>query len=286
MNEETNHAIRKARHDLQQAEQAYRKWLQLSAKRDELEVKEQELLDQFHANHLLMHQKQSYHAQEATRLSPKIAQQQEMLLEVRNKKQALDTLLDSLEEHSEETIQRLKEKLIDEIIQAHPEQKAIYEEFKRAIDRCNDYEAELSTSLDLTGQLSHFLESALAIRQSVKRRGIFSYIFGPNPNVSISEFLLAADSVARLSLPVLAEYSLHSLGGLSMQETYTKLIGFLNEFRPHCKQSWSFHRLDTLVAIDLERIKAWQIVFESTVQQVKAEKKDILNKIEEWMSKQ
>lgn len=282
MNDEAKRIIQINKEELQRAEKAHQKWLLLSVKRDELELKEQELIEKFQSDNLALH-RMADDDEQASAMKAKISQQEDLINQIKKKKQELDSLLDSLEELSDDKIKQLREALINDILKESPDQAAFYQSLSLALERTKAFENELRDSQNIFNQLVKLLDAAITVRKSVKKRGIFSYILGVNPNISISQYLHAAESLTVLSLPTIAHRASQTLGGSELQEKYQEIHVFLNEFRHQCKMQWGFRHIDTIFTSALERIKGFQEFFENEIQKQIRERENLQKQVDNWM---
>lgn len=283
MNDEAKRIIKMNKEELHRAENAHQKWLLLSVKRDELELREQELIEKFQSDNLTLH-RMSDDDDQASALKVKVAQQENLINQIKKKKQELDSLLDSLEELSEEKIKQLRETLIYDILKESPDQAALYDSLSLALERIKAFENELRDSQTIFNQLAKLLEAAIAVRKSIKKRGIFSYILGVNPNISISQYLHAAESLTTLSLPTITHRASHSLGGPQLQEKYQEIAIFLDEFLHQCKMQWGFRHIDTIFTKALERIKDFEEFFENEIRKKIIERENSQKEIDNWLN--
>ena len=126
---------------------------------------------------------------------------------------------------------------------------------KNDLERTEAFLLELTDDVSTCERLVQLLEAAMQIRNSVRRKGLFSYIFGSNPNVSISQYLHAAEELAALSLSSFEHNENATLGGDDLRSAYKALIIVLQELRDNRTKIWGFRHLDTIIAPALEKIK-------------------------------
>ncbi len=216
MSETAKQELNQLKSELQQAELDFKKQDQLLRKREELEI-EIEKLEQSHL--FVPSDKKSF------------------LKEMKSKRQQIDTILDMLDEDNDQKISRLRTLIKEKTLTLYPERLATFVTLSRELDSIKSEKLLVQeVSLQITSLIA-ILSKALEARQKIKRLGLFSYIFGENPTITISIHLKNAETQAGLLLSLFSEQLIDNL-------PFTQ---FLNIFQEECRKRWSFKHIDTFV---------------------------------------
>lgn len=257
--------LEKLKHQWRQTHLAQQKWQQLIRTREQLELNEERLIQEIENEHFSEHD---------------LDEKKRLLREIQRKKQDLDHLLDTLEEHTEEREALLYQQIIQTVLKLHPEEENTYLQLKQDQDKLQASINELLGIIEIGTSLSQLLEFALQERQSIKKMGIFRYIFGNNPNTAISQYLHAAGE--------LSEKVLSSVKGKETvlgQETAQEFLSFLQELRLQCKQRWGFKHLDTTCTRSLKRMNSFLSTFQEKLINLEEENQKIKAKIIAFIEK-
>lgn len=244
---------------------AKQKWHQLMRTREQLELNEERLTQEIENEHFSENDRE---------------EKNRLLREIKKKKQDLDHLLDNLEEHTEEREALLFQQIIQTILKLHPEEENTYLQLKQDEDMLQASISELSGIIEIGTSLSQLLEFALQERQSIKKMGVFRYIFGNNPNTAISQYLHAAGELSEK-----AHTSLKGKETVLGQEVTQEFLSFLQELRLHCKQRWGFKHLDNICSRSLKRMNAFLTSFHEKLMEMEEENRKLRAKINDFIEK-
>lgn len=275
--------IQRLRNEWLHVEQSLQKWTALSRQREELYDQEKALKDSLQANLIAMHQKQSYEPATAKQFKEIIDSQNKLLDQLKHKKSEIDHLLDVLEDNSPEKAGSLKSQLAEALIHRQPDQMEYYEKIKSAIIQNTVAKDELSHVVHVLDKLAELIEKTLNIRQSIKKRGILTYIFGSNPNVVITQHLQAAHLLTSTVLPIIKKNCLdHSLDD-KVRENYTALISFLENFSLKCKERWGFKQIDIFFLPSWQNLKKHKEIFQNHLNKCLLDGQELNTKLNDWL---
>lgn len=261
--------IEHLRAELHKAESALHRQEPLLIKREELQKHEDELKQQ--VQYLLAIS------------SPLLKQNEELLSQVKHKKSQLDHLLDEFEENSDERVNHLQAQLAEKIVQLQPDKQSLYEELQTGLRQTGQLLEEVMSIEALTAQLIHLLESLLAVRQQIRRQGLWSYIFGSNPTAAITQYLQGTELLVRTGLPKVQKAAQESFGNLELRETYTAFAAFLETLQKECLKRWGFGRLDTVFPSALQELITFKAHFEKEQQALFAKRTALKAQLDAWL---
>lgn len=269
------------------AQHAHDHWNQLIAKRDALENQIEQLHNQLDDNILQLHKAQHTNDSSSEVLSQEIAQQQSLLATARQKKQEIDHLLDAWEASNTLTIEQLRTRLIDAILQFKPDQQSTYLHMHSSIEQVQSRSAELEEVCQICAKLIEVLDVAMQIRQTVRRQLIFSYIFGENPNVRISQQLQEAEKLSKASLARLETHrAYHQPADGDVKEAYAEINTLLHNLQIQCGKRWGFKTLDTTFKQTLVALIALHKRFQSMLHTISQVQQSLENELTDWINQQ
>lgn len=285
MTRDLNVDIHQLKEALQNAELAHARWSTLLPERESLENSIQEMVRHIEAATEALHRKQISNPNLAARLSKEIQQQKEFLEQANVKKRALDHLLDVYEECSEETIQLLRAKLVNAILKQNPEELATYEHFELERGRISVLHAELQEISQVCARLNEMLKIVLETRQRVRRQWILSYLFGPNPNVVITQQLRNAEILCEVTLESLEQHKTSELKDSVLKELHVEIKGFLKDLHRLCQERWGFKTIDTAFTKIAKTLTELQENFKGHIAIIEKAEHHLEKKFNTWLNK-
>lgn len=262
--------IQKLKQQIQETEQAYTHWHTLLPQRERLQEMIQQMKEQIEAAMALL-QKHRDSGLQTAELDSKVERERALLEKAKAQKREIDHLLDSLEEGSLDKIQQLQKQLIEQIIEIHPKQESIYAEMEEDRQRILEKMDALNQDLQVGQALETVLETIHSTRQSVRKKGVLSYLLGKNPNVVITQQLQHAEKLCEAALP-------------SLEKRHSKeLHAFVQDLLSHCQHSWGFKKIDTILAKDSAVLSKLQARTLEKLDAMEKALKAIESKIKAWM---
>lgn len=169
----------------------------------------------------------------------------------------LDHALDEIESILQIDEETLKENLAMELLSRHPDEKLFYDNIKSQITTCKIQTSKIERWIQLCQQLIQLLETTQSVRQTIRRRGILSYIFGGNPTVIISQHLQAAELLIAKAEPELVTSE------DTFKPTLREFSLFLKGLRKECGERWGFNKIDTTMGQAVQILNQFRIKYES-----------------------
>lgn len=284
MPESSNREIDRLRIELIEAKSARSRWISLIDKREILEAKIENLEHEIENQILTLHQRQVTHPDSVKTLFEEVENKKNLLKELKDKRQELDKLLDILEMNTEDFILGLQNHLIDKILEDHPNQKVSLDHITLSLNNSKVKQKAMDSAIQIFERLEEHLRQALETRNDIKRRGIFSYIFGPSPNWVITNQLHAAEALISAALAKMNEVSITAGFSEGLLRDYNESLAFLEELQAHCKKRWGFRHIDSIITIGMKdlqthlaRLKAHQKEIQASIELYQAKLEDWLN---------
>jgi len=172
---------------IQKAEEAFSNCHHLTSKREQL----QEQIDALTKR--LEELKRSQALTPSPVLSGLLEKDKKLLTKLKAEKLAADACLDEIEEMKTQDLHTLKSALVDELCQLYPDRKARFKELENLIEQ---QKLNIFFWNKVKKQVSILNQLLCKITESRKRfraQGILAYIFGENPNVTITTQLKACE---------------------------------------------------------------------------------------------
>lgn len=255
---------------IQKAEEAFAKCAYLINSRDRL----QEQIDALHQH--LEELKLSYARSPAPLLNDLIEKDKQLLAKLKHEKLTIDTFLDEIEEIEVEDLRDLKNELIEEICKLDPDRKARFQELETYIEKQKlkiFFWQKIKQQIAILNQL---LSKIAASRKRFRTRGILAYIFGENPNFTITKQLKACELQAQELDDFLTDQQIES----SFRESVkNRLTLFINE----CKNQWGFKKLDNSILPFQEVFKDLETMVEAQALQSIREQETLKRQLEKWL---
>ncbi len=228
--EDTLLRIQLLKKQLSQSEEFQKDFKELAKARNTLE-KEIEMLkeevDKLEIDNLLPHSKEN------------------LLQECLIKQRQIDHRLDNLEEWSDERIAHIRQELISLILEIHPQQKQVYKDLAAGYQQIYDLKGMLGKTERCCKQIIESINEALRIRGKVRKRSVFSYILGPNPNILIAKRLQHIHEISSKMAKECPDIAKNRAASKNLKALYEALEIQLNELEAHSRSRWGFKTLDT-----------------------------------------
>lgn len=206
---------------------------------------------------------------------------EELIAACKEKKKAIDALLDELEENSEGD--HLLETIIKAILAEHPEEAGTYETLDSALHCALKMEREGLSMQQILNQVVVDLDKIAAIRERIKQKGVISYIFGPNPNGMIALHLLSLKHALDESLPQVEALAAKTGGGDDLRLVYAEIISWFGELRAQCEEHWSFKKLDAFIAKGSRKWSEFDRYFTLLHNQEQVKRLNAEEKLKAWL---
>jgi len=146
----------------------------------------------------------------------------------------IDHLLDDLEEWTEEKTDAAKQELISLILTLHPEQERVYQDLSSKLNFNLVAKHRIDLIIRQLELITNALEMIKVKRMEVKRRGVLSYVLGPNPNVVIGRNLKKVCDEAKICVELDPQKE-------GLKEELQDLI-------IHCQGRWGFQTIDNVLS--------------------------------------
>lgn len=259
---------------LKQIELAKKNWDVIARERDKTEQALELAKEEWHT--LLI-------KKEKNQPIPNITEKEACLRDLKQKKKELDTLLDELEEQSEEqTAHQLKE-IAALILKDYPKEEAFYLELQGALAKALHLENEAYILKQLIHDLVLYPDKITEIRHYVKRKGFFSYIFGPNPNGMISLHLSGLKKDLEIALPQVEILAAETKGGDDLRLVYAEIVQFFSGLKTECEEQWSYKKIDIMMTRAKSKFDELDRFFTELHYMQKEKHQKIELKLKEWM---
>ena len=233
--------LRKIKQELRLANQATIVTKALNEKRDKIDHQLDALIAELEADILRMHQQEK---REESSFMNEFNRKKTVLNEMKKHKQELDDKLDEYDSFSSDISIKLHEELVLALLECFPSQQPTYHKLEESLHENKKAHEELQHLADSMERIVQHLDKIVQERASVKRRGIFSYLFGRNPNVTITTSFKEAEKEAQAALSQLDELS----GESSKEEKLFKDIdSALNALILTSKKRWGFKSIDATI---------------------------------------
>jgi len=266
------------RNHLLQAQQNYQQWATLLKERDVLEQSVADVEKRIASAQFSWHQQQ----QQQDTLLPAISHEQEVLSSLKRQRQLIDNRLDKLESTSEDAIADLTAQLISAILHQYPEQADIYMDIQSEVDMASLSLQELESAHENCVQLSGLLQSMQEMRQNIKRKGIFSYIIGPNPNATIARHMQAIIALIDKQLPSLRHNA--SLGHhAEWHQLFEGQLKYFEELKLQCSQRWGFKHLDTTFKKAQKHVQDYEAALHHAIHKGQRIYENKLGALQSWL---
>ena len=181
----------------------------------------------------------------------------------------IDHILDELEEWTEEKVVAITVELISLILQLHPEQQLAYNDLFSRLNDANHMEIHYKTIESHLNQIIAALNTMITKRGEVKKRGVLSYIWGPNPNVIIGRSLKEVCDTAEACLTC---------------EPQSEVIrDELKELMGHCKGRWGFRTIDKVFIPAKQSLTGHREDIGQKRDQLKTEIQDLETQMRAWI---
>lgn len=184
----------------------------------------------------------------------------------------LDNLLDNLEEYTPEKLQEVENEWIANVLTLYPDQQSAYLYMIHAIENSETSVKNLQEIHQLVMNIELLLEETLHMRQRVRKKGILSYIFGVNPNQTISLNLHTVASQIEVLRPLLKNQT-------GREDTWL----FFSQLQKECKNRWGFRKLDDFFLKSSKKIKEFSKEIGEEIKQKLLEHENLLQKKKEWL---
>ncbi len=248
--EETLLRIQRLKKQLSQSEEFQKDFKELIEARNTLETEIETLkeeVDKLEINNLLPHSKEN------------------LLQECLVKQREIDHRLDNLEEWSDDRIAHIREELVFLILEIRPEQKQVYQDLAASYHQIHDLKGIVSETEHYCKQIIESISEALRIRGKVRKRSVFSYILGPNPNVLIAKRLQHIHEISSKMAEEFPDIEKNPAASKNLKALYEALEKQLNELAVHSRSRWGFKTLDTTFTEAKNNLK--QILESHTLEQ-------------------
>jgi len=203
--------------------------------------------------------------------SGEIESKKSLVAACRQKMLEIDHLLDDLEEWTEEKTGEVQEELISLILKIHPEEKDVYQDLSSKLN----FNLATKHRIDLVIRHLELITNALEMikvkRMEVKRRGVLSYVLGPNPNVVIGKNLKNVCDEAQTCVE------------LDPQEEGLKKE--LQDLIVHCQGRWGFQTIDKVLSPFKERLEQYLSELQDHEKKLQDEIIDIETQIADWIER-
>jgi hypothetical protein len=197
------------------------------------------------------------------------------------KKRELDHALDEVEEVSLESVNQAKLSLIATIIEKYPEERLRINNLQEEISTREELAVEYQKMEDILQEASASIESVLTTRQTVKRKGIFSFLFGKNPNVIITSHIYRIRELIKQDLPKIEILAGKTKG--EQYELYGEVIVLFSHLKTECSKRWNYKRIDTTFIKARESIRELEMSFTKLKDESKRELKEKETELEDWL---
>ncbi|MBA3958530.1 MAG: hypothetical protein H0X51_09105 [Parachlamydiaceae bacterium] len=236
--------IERLKLEIEKAERAQLKRDSLLGNREELEEEANRIRGEIEEDTLDMYRK----PEELEVLAKHVEEQHDLLEQTLQRKRDIDHLLDSWDNYTLDDRILLEKELIGVILSQHPDQRPTYEHIISTLKLTVEHRQQLLDVSRLCTQLIEALEVMIAARQTVKRRGLLSYLIGPNPNGIISQQMEKIEKFTEMTIFALEKHAQQGLHNKSVQKIQADLVIFLNSLHEHSKKRWGFGKIDTTFA--------------------------------------
>lgn len=256
---------------IQKAEEAFSNYHRLTSKREQL----QEQIDAL--TQRLEELKRSQALIPSTALSSLLEKDKKLLTKLKGEKLAADACLDEIEEMETQDLPTLKNALADELCQLYPDRKARFKELENLIEQQKLKIFFLNKVKKHVSILNQLLCKIAESRKRFYAQGILAYIFGENPNVTISTQLKACELQGEELKDLLND---ESTGDTFRDAAKKNLDLFIAE----CKKQWGFKRLDLSVLPFYEVFKTLESAIDAEVLQRVHELQKLESQLKKWLN--
>jgi len=249
--------------ELDTCRHALDKWNSLIQKREELEFQIEKI-------------KNSFKLEENKKLleSPSF-------LDLKKHLKELDHLLDYLEDYSHDRCEQLENMLIIKILSIDPDERTTYERIENSLMDIENKILTYKGIYEMIDIIDNLFQQIFNARQQVRRRGILSYIFGVNPNATISLHLHAIQKQIDYILPLIRESSSTSSVPFENEDLYSFFIKLQNE----CNNRWGFTKIDHYFVNAHGHLKQFSRKMKEQLQKHRSEKVEMIEHKEKWILK-
>lgn len=255
---------------IRRAEEAFSKYNQLTSKRNQL----QEQIDQLIQR--LEKLKLSHAVNPSLKLNSLIDKDNKLLVQLKDEKLTADAFLDEIEEMKADDLQTLKNELIEELCKLYPDRKARFQELENCIEQQKVKIIAWDKIKKQIAILNQLLSKIAESRKRFRAQGIMAYIFGENPNITITTQLKACELQSEELNDFLNDESVDNIFRASAQT-------HLNLFLVECKKRWGFKKLDNAILPFQEVFKTLENAAEAKKQKSVQELETLESQIEKWL---
>ena len=232
--------LRKIKQELRLANQAAVVTKALNEKRDKLEHQLDVMIAELEADVLRMHQQEK---QVQSQFLNEFNKKKSVLNELKKYKQELDDKLDEYDSFSSDITLKLQEELTSALLECFPSQKPIYQKIEESLQENKKTHQEVRQLVDSIELIAQHLDEIVQERASVKRRGIFSYLFGRNPNVAITASFKEVEKGAQSTLSLLEQTKKTA----KEEKLYNDIDSALKSLVWATKKRWGFKSIDSTI---------------------------------------
>lgn len=185
-----------------------------------------------------------HHRQETSSLdlTHQLTSKKAFVNELKKRKQEIDEKLDEYEGFSADVSEKLRGAVISAILECHPSEEETHKKMTESLKNNAVNQEKIRTLLASLTNVAHHLNSIIQERASVKRRSLFSFLFGRNPRVTISASFQAAEKAAQTSLAIIEHQ-----GGTNGNTLYSDISTTLKAFLATAKKRWGFKSIDSVI---------------------------------------
>lgn len=176
---------------------------------------------------------------------PPKPEKQKKLQQLKQAQHELDQLIDQIEHLTEINLEQYQMQFFQEMWELYPDRRSGQEMRWKEKSELETLEREMEEIEKILLRLLQHLQTIIQTRQSIKKRGIFSYIFGISPNAIIGQQLMHISTLIQTTLPLLSKLS-HQNQQPSFKVLVNEIYPWLENLTIACHSTWSFHRIDTV----------------------------------------
>jgi len=254
-------------------------------KRDEIEKSIEELKQDIENGTFKLYRKEKSSEEDLRELADNIETNTELLKSVTKTRRELDSKLDEFELFSTEMLFHLRQGIIDAILEIHPEKNSEYEELSNThqeLQYLSEYAKEIEISVT---QVVELLSTIAQERGSVKKGGIFRYLFGANPNYVITKSLKLIGTLTAATIPLFNELTEKS----AFPKHFEKLIKECNSIFKHlqiqAEGRWGWGKIDKEVVPFLDQLIGLSSGIKAMTSDLEAQAGDLKSQIDEWIER-
>lgn len=241
MEESLKEKIERLKREYQIAEQAQNFRVLIAEKRDELEEKIQALKQQMEQETFKLYRNKDRAEKEQRAFTEKMLINAKILRGVEKTKQELDTKLDEYELFSREVTVNLRNELILAILEQNPSKVREYDNFSQKSQEQLQLQNTLNSLARALSRIDERLSEIIKERKSVKKLNVLRYLFGKNPNVSITNSLIG---IERSIDEILSWRDLTLMQASGSPEWLLQCFDRCVELKELAKRRWGWKRLD------------------------------------------